>query len=215
MDMVVRADDLSARVEHAQGDLNAARKRFANAIAGFEALAIPWGVANAQIGMAAVAAATGNVDEAEHLLDEATSVLQHAGPWFLTRAMFVRSILALRRGNADETIAIVRDCLTHIRELHDKFALVYALVPLAAAAARKGDDTWAARILGARDAVAERTGATIVLKLVHDLREQTEQKARARLGPDRWARAYAAGRKTSLDSVLEDIARALSARAAV
>jgi predicted ATPase/DNA-binding XRE family transcriptional regulator len=215
MDMVVRADDLSARVEHAQGDLNAARKRFANAIAGFEALAIPWGVANARIGMAAVAAATGNVDEAEHLLDEATSVLQHAGPWFLTRAMFVRSILALRRGNADETIAMVRDCLTRIRELHDTFALVYALVPLAAAAARKGEDTWVARILGVRDAVAERTGATIVLKLVHDLREQTEQEARARLGPDRWARAYAAGRKTSLDSVLEDIDRALSARAAV
>jgi predicted ATPase/DNA-binding XRE family transcriptional regulator len=215
MDMVVRADDLSARVEHAQGNLNAARKRFASAIAGFEALSIPWGVGNAQIGMAAVAAATGDVDQAERLLDEATSVLQHAGPWFLTRAMFVRSILALRRGNLDDAIAMVRDCLTRIRELHDKFALVYALVPLAAAAARKGDDTWAARILGARDAVAERTGATIVLKLVDDLRQQAEREARARLGPDRWARAYAAGRKTTLDSVLEDIDRSLSARAAV
>ena len=43
---------------------------------------------------------------------------------------------------------------------------MYTLVPLAAAAALKGDDAWAARILGARDAVAESTGATIVLKLV-------------------------------------------------
>jgi len=155
--------------------------------------------------MAAVAAATGDVDQAEHLLDEATTVLQHAGPWFLTRAMFVRSILALRRGNADETIALVRDCLTHIRELHDKFALVYALVPLAAAAARKGDDTWAARIwvfaTPSPSAQVPRSSSS----LVHDLREQTEREARARLGPDRWARAYAAGRKTSLDSVLEDI----------
>ena len=215
MDMVVRADDLSARVEHALGNLDGARERFIRAIEGFEALGIPWGVGNAQIGMAAVSVATGDVQRAEQLLDEATPALQHAGPWFVTRAMLVRSILALRRGNPDDAIAMVRDCLTRIRELHDKFALVYALVPLAAAAALKGDDTWAARILGARDAVAESTGATIVLKLVHELGEQAERGARARLGPDQWARAYAAGRKTSLDSLLEDVDKTLSTRAGV
>jgi ATP/maltotriose-dependent transcriptional regulator MalT len=214
-EMVARADDLSARVEHALGNLNAARERFTDAIAGFKALAIPWGVGNARIGLAAVAAATGDVDQAEHLLDEATAVLQHAGPWFLTRAMFVRGILALQRRNPDDAIAMVRVSLTRIRELHDKFALVHALVPLAAAATLKGDDAWAARILGARDAVAERTGLTIVLKLVHDLREQAERDARTRLGPDRWDRAYAAGRKTSLDALLEGIDRALSTRAGI
>ncbi len=215
MDMVVRADDLSARVEHALGNLDGARERFIRAIEGFEALGIPWGVGNAQIGMAAVSVATGDVQRAEQLLDEATPALQHAGPWFVTRAMLVRSILALRRGNPDDAIAMVRDCLTRIRELHDKFALVYALVPLAAAAALKGDDAWAARILGARDAVAESTGATIVLKLVHELGEHAERRARARLGPDQWARAYAAGRKTSLDSLLEDMDKTLSTRAGV
>jgi len=215
MDMVVRADDLSARVEHALGNLDGARERFIRAIEGFEALGIPWGVGNAQIGMAAVSVAAGDVHRAEQLLDEAAPALQHAGPWFVTRATFVRSLLALRRGNPDDAIAMVRDCLTRIRELQDKFALVYALVPLAAAAALKGNDTWAARILGARDAVAESTGATIVLKLVHELGEQAERGPRARLGPDRWARAYAAGRKTSLDSLLEDLDKILSTRAGV
>jgi len=129
--------------------------------------------------------------------------------------MYIRGILALRRGNPDDAIAMVRGSLTRIRELDDKFALVYALVPLAAAAARKGDCAWAAKILGARDAGAERTGATIVLELVDELREQAEREARAHLGPDRWARAYAAGRKTSLDSLLEDIDRALSTRVGV
>ena len=90
-------------------------------------------------------------------------------------------------------------------ELHDKFAFVYALVPLAAAAVLKGDDAWAARILGARDAVTERTGATVVDKSVHDLREQAEREVRARLGPDRWARAYAAGRSDLDRFVDEDI----------
>ena len=99
----------------------------------------------------------------------------------------------------------MRESLTYIQMLQDKFAFVYALVPLAAAAALKGDDVWAARILGARDAVTERTGATIADNVVHDLQEQVERDGRRRLGPDRWATAYAAGRKTSIDQLLKDI----------
>jgi ATP/maltotriose-dependent transcriptional regulator MalT len=153
-------------------------------------------------GGGALAAVTG---QAERLLDEATSVLRPTGPWFLSLALYVRAILAVRRGSPDEAIAFVRESLTHIRALHDKFAFVYALVPLAAAAVLKGDDAWAARIIGARDAVTERTGATVVDTSVNDLREQAEKDARARLGSDRWARAYTAGRTISIDSLLKDI----------
>jgi hypothetical protein len=134
-------------------------------------------------------------------------VLRHAAPWFLSWTLYLRAFLAVRRGNHHEAIALVRESLTCIRQLHDKFALVHALVPLAAAAVLKGDDLWAARILGARDAVTERTGATVVDKSVDDLKEQAEREVRARLGPDRWARAYAAGRGTSIDSLLTDIDR--------
>src|SRR4029450_1806642 len=100
------------------------------------------------------------------------------------------------------------------RALHDKFAFVYALVPLAAAAVLKGDDAWASRILGARDAVTERTGTTVADKSVHDLRERAEREARTRLGPDRWLRAYAAGRVTSIDSLMKEIDSALRGRVA-
>jgi hypothetical protein len=82
---------------------------------------------------------------------------------------------------------------------------VYALLPLAFAAALRGDDAWAARIMGARDAVIERTGAAFVDTFAHDLGERAERDVRARLGPDRWARAYAAGRGTSIDALLQDI----------
>jgi ATP/maltotriose-dependent transcriptional regulator MalT len=205
MHMVARAAGLSARVEHALGNLNTAYDWFTHAVEGFQALAIPWGTGNALIGMAMVVLATGDRDQAERLLDEATSVLRHAGPWFLTRALLVRAIVAVQRGNAEAAIALVRESLTRIRDLQDKYAFVYALVPFAAAAVLKGNDAWAARILGARDAVSERTGATVVLKVVHDLQEQAEREARGRLGPDRWARAYAAGRMTSIDALLKDI----------
>ena len=184
MDAVVRAEDLSARVEHALGNLKAARDWFTRAVEGFRSLGIPWGTGNALSGMASVALATGDAGQAERLLDEAMPVLRQAGPWFLTWALYVRAIVAVRRGNADEAIALVRESLTCIRDLQDKYAFAYTLVPLVAAAVLKGDDAWAARILGARDAVSERTGATVVLKLVHDLREQSEREVRARLGPD-------------------------------
>ena len=106
-------------------------------------------------------------------------------------------------------VAFVRESLTYIRQLHDTFAFVHALVPLAAAAVLNGDDLWAARILGARDDVTERTGARVVDQSVHDLRNEVEQEVRRRLGPDRWAGAYAAGRSTSIDALMKDIDRLL------
>lgn len=206
-DMVtlVRTEDLSARVEWGLGNLQAARDWFTRAIEGFQALAIPWGTGNSLIGMSGVALESDDPDQAERLLDEATPLLRHGGPWFLSRALFVRAILAVGRGNADDAIALVRQSLTRIRDLQDKYAFVHALVPLAAAAALKGDHAWSARILGARDAVAERTGTTVVVKPVHALKERTEREVRSRLGPGPWGLAYAAGRLTSIDALLKDI----------
>ena len=203
-DIAVQAEHLLGHVEHGLGNASAARDHFTRSIEGFRALGIPWGLGNSLNGMAKVALATGDDAEAERLLDEATSVLQRC-PWFLALALYRRAILAVRRGNVDETIALVRECLMLFRPLHDKYAIVYVTIPLAAAAVLKGDDAWAARILGARDAVTERTGASIADKWVRDMGERAEREARARLGPDRWARAYAAGRVTSMDSWIKEI----------
>jgi predicted ATPase/DNA-binding XRE family transcriptional regulator len=209
LNIVVQAENLLAHVEHAVGNLDAARVLFARSLEGFRALSLAWGIGNALAGMAWVALATGDGEQAERLLEEAALALEEAGPWFLLLTLYVRAILAIRRGDADEAIALARDSLTRIRDLQDKFAFVYALVPLAAAAIVKGDDAWAARILGVRHAVTERTGATVVDKSVDDLKERSEREARARLGPERWARAYAAGRNTSIDGLLSDIDRVL------
>lgn len=208
METVAQAEHIFGHVEHALGRPDAARERFAHSIERFRMLAIPSGTGTALSGKAVLALATGDAGQAERLLEEATSVLRHAGPWFLTWALYVRATLAVRRGKADEAIGLMRESLIRIRELHDKFAFVYALVPLAAAAVLKGDDAWAARLVGARDAVTERTGVTVVDKSVKDLMEQAEQ-ARGRLSPHRWGRAYEAGRGASIDSLLKDIERTL------
>jgi hypothetical protein len=204
------AEDVSARVELGRGDLDAAHDWFVRAIESFNALGLPWGVGNSMIGMSGVFIDTGGADRAERLLNEATLILHDGPPWFLARALLVRGILAVRRGAADEALVLVRQSLTHIRELHDKYAFVHAAVPLAAAAALKGDYAWAARILGARNIVAERTGVRVVIKPAQVLSEEVEREVRERLGRERWNRAYAAGRQGSIDALLNDIDHILS-----
>lgn len=203
-DTAAQAEHLLGHIEHAVGDIDAARDRFMRSVGKFRALAIPWGIGNSLNGLAKVALAKGDADEAERLRDEATSVL-HDCPWYLALVSYRRAMLAVRRQNPDHAIALVRESLTLCRQLRDTFAIVYAMVPLAAAAVLKGDDLWAVRILAARDAVTERTGATVVDRWVRALGEQAEREVRARLGPDRWAQAYAAVRDTSVDALLRDI----------
>jgi hypothetical protein len=67
--------------------------------------------------------------------------------------MGLQAVLSVRRDRPPEAIAVVRESLAQIERLHDKFALVYALVSLAAAAEQMGDDAWAARIRGRTERV--------------------------------------------------------------
>lgn len=212
-EMIAQAEHLLGHVEHALGNTTSARSRLTGSVEGFRELAIPWGTGNSLNGLAKVAMSNGNIADAERLLDEAASVLRHSGPWFLALVSFRRATLAVQRGNAEEAIAFAAESLTLFGQLHDRFAIVYVLAPLAAAAALKGDDLWTARILGVRDAVTERTGATVADRWVRGLGERAEREVRARLGPDRWARAYAAGRTTSIDAVMKDIEQVLGSHA--
>ena len=206
--IVVHAQLLLGHIEQASGNVDRANVLLAQSCAGFTTMAMPWGIGNALIGMASIALVARDVQKAERLLDEATSVLRQAGPWFLNLPLYIRAIAAVQRGDADEAIALVHESLLCSRQVRDRFAFIYALVPLAAAAGLKGKDAWAARILGARDAMTERTGTTVSSNSVRELRERVERQARARLGVTKWARAYETGRTASVDSLLKDIENA-------
>ena len=68
----------------------------------------------------------------------------------------------------------------------------------------------AAVLGGSNVQVSGPTGAMVVDQSTGDLRERVERDVRERLGRARWTRAYAAGRQTSIDSLLKDIDGALS-----
>jgi predicted ATPase/DNA-binding XRE family transcriptional regulator len=199
------ATSMLGRADTGLGQLTTARNWWSDAAKRFEALAIPWGTGYSLLGLASVALASGDTDQAERRLDEADEAFRHAGPWFLTRTLTMRAIIAAHRGHAEEAIITVRDSLVQIRVLQDKFTYLYALVALAIAADLTRADAWAALILGARDALVERTGHTVALTLAHDLATEAERRVRARLDPEQWAMAYAAGRKASIDALLKDI----------
>jgi len=203
--VVAMAESLFGHVERASGNLEAARERFTRSIQMFEDMSCAWGLGHALLGIAGIALSAGDIGQAERVLDEATSVLRDVGPWFLNLPLYIHANLAVRRGNADAAIALIRESLCCSREVHDRFAFVFALTPLAAAAVMKGDDAWAARVMGTWDVVTERSGGMTGDKSVLELRRRTEEGVRERLGPVRWARAYAAGRTASIDSLLKDI----------
>ena len=205
-DMVAVGEIVFGHVEAGSGRLERARDRFTRSLDAFRVLAVPWGIGNALTGLAEVATQAGDAGAAEDLLEEAAAALRQSGPLYLCLALCARAALAVQRGDADHAMLLVRESLPRIRELHDKFAFVRAMAVLASAAALRGDHGWAARVIGVHDVVAERTGAMLVGPL-QTLREVTEAAARASLGRDDWARAYAAGRTSSIDALIHDIDR--------
>jgi len=200
---LLEIDCVRGHVELLAGNFDEARLHFRR---GASTAGPPaWRMGSALTGLAWVALDTGQAPDAERLLDEATAALHEAGPWFMLLVEFLRATLAVRHGDADQAIALVRTSLARIRLLRDQFAFLYALVPLAGAAALRANDTWVARILGARAAVAELTDAAVVDHYLHDRLAHMEHDGKTRLGDDRWMRAFTAGRTTSIDALTKDV----------
>jgi hypothetical protein len=200
------AEETLGHIALAVGDLPSAQARFTTAVARFEEVGARWGAGHALGGMASAALAARDLGATEGWLAEASAWLSESGPWCSLIVLYVQAALAVRRNEPDRAIAHVREGLARIHAIRDKFAVLFALAPLAAAAELKGDDAWAARIVGMRDGVSERTGATAVDDSMRDLWERVERDARGRLGPRRWAREYETGRDTSIESLMKEVA---------
>ena len=146
VDIVAEAEYHLGHLERAAGHAQAARDRFTTGLEAFRALNMPSGAGKSLIGMAALALITGDAAEAERLVDEAASVMRDNAPWFRSFGLWMRALLAVRRGNADEAIAWARESLVLIRELKDKFAFVYSIGPIS-----RGGSSERQRHLGGSD----------------------------------------------------------------
>jgi hypothetical protein len=196
-------------VDYSAGRLDEARDHFRSARLLFREMAIAWGEGSGVTGLAWVALGSGDTTAATHLLDDADTIWTSCGPWFRALGLYLRAVLAMQAQNPHAALRLTRESLSGIRSFQDTFAFAYALGPLLGAAGLLNDDAWVARIAGARDAFTDRTGGRAVDPLTDSLCAHTEEAASTRLGPERWAAAYAMGRRLSINGILAEIDVAL------
>ena len=195
-------------VEYSMGNFETARTLFEMSARRFHGRAEPWVVGTALGGLAWVALAEGDRAEAEQRIHEAAGALEATGPWFRALDHFLSALLAVQAGDANQALLAVRESLVLLRETQDRFGVMYAFAPLAGAASLLNEDGWVARIVGASDALTERSGVRSVDPMGQKLWDRARLGAQTRLGPEKWARAYEAGRRSSIDLLLKEINRA-------
>lgn len=203
--MAVQAENMLGHVEYGAGDVHAARDRFVRSVEGFKALALPWGTRNALSGLAGATLATGDAEQAERLLEEATSVLRQAGPWFSSLALCVRrhpggaAAILTRRSPWREKASLISASSTTSSLSCTPWSLSPPR-PRSRATTLGRSGSWA---LGTPSPNAP-VPPWSTSRCTTSMNNRNERCVHA-LAPDRWVRAYAAGRSASIDSLMKDI----------
>jgi len=156
-----------------------------------------------------LALAEGHFARAEQFLDESEELLRSDGSWWhLTATLTIRATVTATRGDHGRTLILLRESLMLAPRLNDTQAVVYGLEGLAGALAMLGgQERRAARLLGAAEALRERTGSAIAMPLWCELYERHLAALRTRLDANGLAAAWAEGRALTPD---EAVAEALA-----
>jgi len=201
---------------HRRGDLAAAAARYEEALARFRALAEPvWeGVVLRDLGV--LAGVRDDHDRATVYHERALAVwrrLDH--PWGVPAALRDLADEALCRGDAAAALPLYRESLDRWRRLGEKLHVAGALLGPASVALAGGQAARAARLLGAADALHEAVGAVPPADLPGGLGGGVAT-ARAALGEEAFAAAWAAGRTLSVEEAIDEalaVAVAVAAQA--
>jgi predicted ATPase/DNA-binding XRE family transcriptional regulator len=160
--------------------------------------------AAATLAQVRVALAAGALDRAELLLEEADGRVERAGiPWLRVLWLNIAAALDLSRGQHDRTVPRLVRALALSHELGDAPATLYALATLGVDAALRGRPGEAARLLGAADAHATRSGQRINDPMTTALVRQQRASAEEALGSAAFARAFAEGASLTVAQVLD------------
>jgi predicted ATPase/DNA-binding CsgD family transcriptional regulator len=187
---------------HGEGDPDRARSRLEESLALARSLddEVRGYVALDHLGE--VAQDVGDVGRAAELYQAALEIQRRLGH---RRGMAVSltnlGSLAQRRGDHRQADTLYREGLALLVELGDRRRTAACLEGLAAAASARGQAQRAARLFGAAEGLRERAGVT--LPPPHRAAHQPHvESARARLDPDTFRAAWAAGRAMPLDEAV-------------
>jgi predicted ATPase/class 3 adenylate cyclase/Tfp pilus assembly protein PilF len=187
-----------------QGDLERAGARYAESLALMRKAGDRRGIAVALSGLGNIAFSQGDLEQAAAAFAEALALFRQGGDRAHIAVGLVNlGWVARRRGAVAEAEALGREALALDRKLGDLRRCAEDLEHLASTAAVAGQGARTARLLGAAAAVRETLGAPQPPDERADI-EQAVAAARAALGEDAWAAAYAAGQALTLEEAIAE-----------
>jgi ATP/maltotriose-dependent transcriptional regulator MalT len=195
------------QVARGRGDLERATAYLEGGVARLRAAGEPWLAASYLTNVGVIALERGDLERAAACCEESLSFARRTGADFVAAtALAGLADVARRRGDLADAKALGREQLLAWRRLNAPAHLAESLEGLALTAAAAGEDTWAersARLLGAAAVLRERVG-TPPSSMGQAYMEQLAVPARAALGEERWAAAFAAGRGLSLEEAIAE-----------
>ena len=185
-----------------RGDPDRATELCARALGKSRCLGDGEGVAWSLMNLGTAALYRGEHDRAAELLEESLS-LSREGGYRETVAWALDGLgeIARRENRLEPAAKLLRESLTLHRDLGDRWRMASLLEGIGKLAATLGDFARAGRLFGAADALREHLGDPVPPAEREDL-DRAMTAARAGIGEDAFANAWAAGRGTPIDDVL-------------
>jgi predicted ATPase len=187
-----------------QGDRERGEALHIEALALFREVGDRMGSALALVSLGVVAMSRGDVERAAARFEESLALNREVGDrGGIAFAWEGLGWVALKRGEVAQAEALGREALALHWDLGDPPWIAGSLEMLASVVVVAGQGERAARLLGAATALREKVGAPL-LPTGRGNVEQAVALARAALGEEQWAVAFAAGRALSLEEAVAE-----------
>jgi predicted ATPase/class 3 adenylate cyclase len=193
-----------ANISASRGDLETARAYAERAVELRERLGDPFGIAHAHAALSNIEYRAGRYSRAIELMERCLAVAHELGRRE-EEAMSHDSLARAwrRQGNRARALSHLRQALEIAVELHDVGVMTEALEELGELMVEVGEWDSAARLWGAAAAARERASFADVIGVAEAERQESVERARLRLGADRFDREWASGGAQPLDDVVE------------
>jgi tetratricopeptide (TPR) repeat protein len=177
-----------------QGDLSAARAFHEKSLRIRQELGDRYGTASSLLNLGGIARAEGDLVAARALCENGRAIFQELGDGAgIGAALASQAKLAHDEGDTDAARGLYLESLALFQELKSRLEIAEVLEGLAAVDTSDAQPERAARLFGAAEALREAIGTPVPPADRGELERQVAD-ARAALGDDRFAAAWAAGR---------------------